>query len=551
MHFYLLTPKTKSASFLRIFRVKGDNPEDTRVIHPLSEATAHRERMREALRVYRQGPQSTPNPADVSKLVASIEAYLPHLFWCVNYYEQSRLDQAGRNGGGGSSSSSSNGRSKTPTASSVIDCEDFGMTVSSDEELEDPSSEGGNGGGPTPGFLDPDQFVHHHHQQQQQQQHQQPPPTVRGGSFSSSRSTRMLQAIGVGRSSTSSAAPTYTASPVSSTVPTGGPDTGSTEMFIWKSPLLSGLDDSTRLGQWANKLKRGKFASNSVYFETAFTLLAYGLALSTLAFRMVDALTISERDRVIAEGDIKKFKQAMLYLSQAAGIHDYILENILPKWKYNDATHRPPDLTPGMLRILSKLALADAQRIAIRVSMPQKTSPGLVAKLLIGVAEEYDIIFGLFQAQHSDDVKVMTTELRRYIKDGRTFLLGCAKRYLALDAHNGDHNGVAVGFAQLAMQDLETLVKKSSGGRWAIAVEATKSLKEVKDEWLLYNKLNSTVTFESIPNEAELNQRIPGGRTLLKMKVFIPIALDRNAGSQFSETSTSTEKKYALQHEYY
>ncbi|KAJ1927727.1 hypothetical protein IWQ60_002699 [Tieghemiomyces parasiticus] len=199
--------------------------------------------------------------------------------------------------------------------------------------------------------------------------------------------------------------------------------------------------------------------------------------------------------------------------------------------------------------MLSKLALADAQRIAIRITIPQKKSSSLVAKLLLGVVEEYDLALRLLQAQSAGEVTEMTADLQLYIRNSHLYLTACAKCYLAKDHHQHDRNGLAVGFAQLAARDLETLAKNPKS---AYAQEARRVLTEIHADRALYDKLNSTVTFAPVPKAEELVRQIPGGRSLLKMEVFTPSVLQqRTAGDAHSAAAATAEKTYALQHEYY
>ncbi|KAJ1651102.1 hypothetical protein IWQ61_008253 [Dispira simplex] len=425
MQFYLPVPKTKPIALLEYFKPWADGGTDAQVTYALTEATAQRERMREALHlVYTHGTN-----ADPAKLVSAIEGYLPHLFYCLRHWQ-----------------ATAEATPNPPTRSKTI-------------------------------------------------------------------------------------------------------------MFLWKSPLLLGFPSHRgALGQISNRLQGERFTSDSMYFEVACTLLAYGLALSSFAFRRVGQLTTATQAKTLEPTTVKTYKQPIQLLCQAAGVYQYILEQVLPPWSRVDLHRHPPDLHPGMLQALSKLAMADAQRIAVRISQAQNTSPSLLAKLLLGVVEQYDQAFGLFQTQVQTirDMTDQTADLRRYLKDGRIYLAACAKRYLATDAYRANRVGVAMGFLQLAKKDIQMLVKKQ---RSSIVAEAQCLLQEIDQESSLYNKLLSTVSFETVPGEGELLSMIPQGRTLLEVKVFVPSVLDVHKPSKGSASTTNSnhsgDKLYAMQHEYY
>ncbi|KAJ1908901.1 hypothetical protein IWQ60_011465, partial [Tieghemiomyces parasiticus] len=225
MHFYLPTPKTKPVSFLRLLQ----GGRDPQAIQPLSEATAYRERMRETLKDYRLDAQRQ----DVARVVSSIEAYLPHLFWCIDHQE-----------------SSGQPNSVSPMRASANRTENPDNNGDSDEDGPSSSAAGPRSGSGTGG----------------------------GGNGQVRATLRARSA-----------------------------ETGSS--FEWKSPVLTGLDDTTRLGLMKNKLRRVRFISSSIYFEAAFTLLAYGIALSTLGFQLIDGLTISGGEGGLSEAETKKHKQ--------------------------------------------------------------------------------------------------------------------------------------------------------------------------------------------------------------------------------------------------
>ncbi|KAL9938549.1 hypothetical protein V8E36_002268 [Tilletia maclaganii] len=158
-----------------------------------------------------------------------------------------------------------------------------------------------------------------------------------------------------------------------------------------------------------------RIAIRGIHYELVSTLLLSGTSLSNLATSIIAALGPSyERDRLLSSADRKakddKLKMAADMLCRAAGIFDYIASSLIPAWE-NAAGYidpRPPETTAELASALSKLALADAQTLAIRkllspsVALAEDTitpgpplpkshpSPSLLAKLHLETCALYE-----------------------------------------------------------------------------------------------------------------------------------------------------------------
>ncbi|KAE8267759.1 hypothetical protein A4X09_0g4588 [Tilletia walkeri] len=148
-----------------------------------------------------------------------------------------------------------------------------------------------------------------------------------------------------------------------------------------------------------------RIALRGIHYELTSVLLLSATALSNLATSLITALGSYERDRTLSEQDRKskddRLKTAADLLCRASGIFEYLGTTLIPAWEnaVGRIDPRPPETTPELASALSKLALADAQTLAIRkllspsVALAEDTitpgpplprghpSPSLLAKL--------------------------------------------------------------------------------------------------------------------------------------------------------------------------
>ncbi|TFY69897.1 hypothetical protein EVJ58_g133 [Rhodofomes roseus] len=138
-------------------------------------------------------------------------------------------------------------------------------------------------------------------------------------------------------------------------------------IFSWRTTLSSSLfHNSPRL------------SIPTLSTEVIFTLLTYAFALSNLSRTVVHSLGAYERERAISDAERKakdeKLQFAVTLLCKASGVFEYIAKDCIQEWERERdrvaaagmTCLRPPDLTREVVIGLSKMALADAQTLAIR-----------------------------------------------------------------------------------------------------------------------------------------------------------------------------------------
>ncbi|CDO68961.1 hypothetical protein BN946_scf184782.g9 [Trametes cinnabarina] len=347
-------------------------------------------------------------------------------------------------------------------------------------------------------------------------------------------------------------------------------------VFSWRTTLTSGIFHNSP------RISVPTFAS-----ETVFTLLTYAFSISNLARAVVHSLGRYESERGISDTERKakdeRLTFAVTLLSKAAGVYEYVGKECLAEWERERSRvvsvgmscPRPPDLSREVVIGLSKMALADAQNLAIRKLLSKAAfestvspgpplpkshpSPALVAKLHLECASLYSSARSLVKTpgaskssskhrmklsfgkdrSHQDTGPEETgeeaaPELRRYLADEIALHNALAHKWLGVDAgeHGGtSEGGVAVGFLAWAKKELEELRGGSSSGG-VMDNEREKEMRErrrarVQDElestntFLVgYKRMNDTMSFQPVPPQAELQAMIPAGLLAVNVKPY-------------------------------
>jgi len=224
----------------------------------------------------------------------------------------------------------------------------------------------------------------------------------------------------------------------------------------------------------------------------------------------------------------------------------------------------PQDLNSNVNSALAKMALADAQGLAIRKLLsrsahenifmpglplhPSHPSPAIIAKLHLECAALYSSALSLvkmassgsmFKSKPSPESSIggeVSTDLRRYLVDGAAFHAALGKKWLGIDA--GEKGGTAkageaVGFLAWAKKELEELKGKGFGlGKDKDKKERiVEELQNVVAYWKHYKKVNDSLCFKPVPSQMDLQASIPAGRDVVTPKSYNPPIPAFGAGS--------------------
>ncbi|KII92563.1 hypothetical protein PLICRDRAFT_134270 [Plicaturopsis crispa FD-325 SS-3] len=320
-------------------------------------------------------------------------------------------------------------------------------------------------------------------------------------------------------------------------------------VFSWRTTLSANMFNTSP-----------RLSIPSLHAELIFTELTYAFALSNLARSVVTSLGIYERERAISDIERKakdeKLNFAVTLLCRASGMFQHVSETVIPAWDKQgsrDTAPRPPEVRKEVNSALAKLALADAQTLAIRKLLSKSAydstiapgpplpkshpSPALIAKLHLECAELYSSarllakIPGSASKGKGKDAAEgeVSADLRRYLSDESSFHAAIAKKWLGVDA--GEHSdsakgGEAVGFLVWAKKELEALKGINISGQKETRERKKEKVAEELDAVNVflknYRKLNDSLHFQPVPPQTDLQARMPAGRLAVAAKPFVP-----------------------------
>ncbi|KAG8214070.1 putative pH-response regulator protein palC [Butyriboletus roseoflavus] len=322
----------------------------------------------------------------------------------------------------------------------------------------------------------------------------------------------------------------------------------------------------------------------SLQADLASTLLTYAMALSNFSHSAITSLGAYEHDRAISEKERKEKDERLNFgvtlLCRASGVFSMISEVVLGELEVASGGAggwaRPPDLWKEVNAALAKMALADAQSLAIRkllskAAFESTLSPGpplpkshpstaLIAKLHLDCASLYSSArtlamtsskssltsglkagFGSASKSQSDSVGgsgEVSADLLKYLEKENKFHTAIAHKWLGVDAGETakpGKGGEAVGFLKWAEQELEDLHthtprlskglgaknRDQDGKRQDRKAKVEKELKSVKVFLEHYRKINDSLTFDPVPKQSELQALVPEGRMAVTAKLYV------------------------------
>ncbi|GAA5798808.1 hypothetical protein HPULCUR_004214 [Helicostylum pulchrum] len=282
-----------------------------------------------------------------------------------------------------------------------------------------------------------------------------------------------------------------------------------------------------------------RITCTDIQYELIFVLMTYAYACS---------LQTNDLIKTVEETSNKNlYNKAADTLNTAASVFHFVATEVIPSWQQSPA-NRPVETVREFSVALSKMALADAQSIAINKALDTTTiSKSLIAKLYMGVAGQYEMAYGLISS--ISGTQEVSTDLKKYLSDGTQFYKAMAKKYLAMDANENQKMGQAVGFARDCKADLKAIqhssLSKAHIRKSAIAARAAREEETVAELLSKYTMINDTVSYEPIPTRQDLQKIIPGGRGVLELKHY---SLPRPV---FGPSNEKTEKSYLLEGRYF
>ncbi|KAL1923326.1 uncharacterized protein VTP21DRAFT_8306 [Calcarisporiella thermophila] len=268
------------------------------------------------------------------------------------------------------------------------------------------------------------------------------------------------------------------------------------------------LETSWRCTLSSGVLKQKQRVScKSLYFELTFIFLTYGYAMRMWA-QVLSVLSTEDKAEV-------RYNKSADHLCQASGIFAHIADTICPKWSQ---TGKPADVQKEVVFALSRVCVAEAQTMAInKALLLPRTSNSLLAKLLLGVASEFEAAHSQLQSIKSQyDI---CQEFQRYTSESIHFYRALGMKYLALDANAAQKIGASVGFSRESKAVFHALTKSKLG---VVSGAAAVQEREVEEMLGAYKRQNDTVAFQPVPEKSAVQTLIPSGRSIVSVKAFVP-----------------------------
>ncbi|KAJ1920295.1 hypothetical protein H4219_001408 [Mycoemilia scoparia] len=282
--------------------------------------------------------------------------------------------------------------------------------------------------------------------------------------------------------------------------------------------------------------KQRKYMARSLDFELAFLLTAFGISKLLLGYSRIQTLDIefeTTLETVMAtagqnntpsgglEDEHRKVSLSWRDFTVAAGIFQYISDDVLPY--LGDFNSNILDLTPDIQNMLKRLVLADATRLSVRKGIRSgKVEAMVLARLLLHVHEEYKNANRLLHSLPKTDLRFVSNDIRRYIKDSQQAVYAQALVYLAMAYSKERKFGLAVGFIMEARQFLVKTIEKDQSVYQPMARLLLDNV--VNDMVKLYIRNNDLIGLDQVPNRSELQTYIPTSRSIMEPVTYVPKA---------------------------
>lgn len=227
-----------------------------------------------------------------------------------------------------------------------------------------------------------------------------------------------------------------------------------------------------------------------------------------------------------------EFTSAGKHFKGAAGIWQYLGQDLLPKWISRgssvDQKELPVEATPGVADALTILYLACAQQMIVSTALAKNSKPSysLMAKLTLGIAEQIDDAVKLFRTKAGEQMQRIDATFFTLLAFQAQYQRALSSYFLARAAWDEREYGVAIALLHEATVALRT--RDSSTGNGLPDVESKASPLRVlgKDLTVVrihmntvlqsWEKDNSTVYFDKVPQKIPQNKKLQNGMKMIK-----------------------------------
>ncbi|GJQ12704.1 hypothetical protein GpartN1_g4495.t1 [Galdieria partita] len=297
--------------------------------------------------------------------------------------------------------------------------------------------------------------------------------------------------------------------------------------------------------QWQSTLSSsGKFFSDSFFaFEVAMALTAY----ATLKLCLAEQNFVSEEEQEI--------NQVSRYLCEAAGIFEYLQDNILPECIIQASIPTPPDIHPNAAAFMNRLALGLAQEKVIHKAQLRCSSEMTLLKLCNAAVQMFTQ--ALAKVSSIQGCEPVTSTILKFAEFHLLLSKAMSCFYLGKVSDMKMEHGLKVACLRycceiLQKQQIQKLLGKFSFTKLTCSQRALSI--EAYQLYQLYQKQNSTVYHEREPDWSTIVYE--SERLLVKSIPFMLLDNSRTTISQRlqnlriqepKEQAVSREKPHSIE----
>lgn len=233
------------------------------------------------------------------------------------------------------------------------------------------------------------------------------------------------------------------------------------------------------------------------------------------------AAMLRERAMEILPSDLV---QSATCFREAAGVFNYLENEILPTLPSAARAERPPEAIPSMCNVMSLICLAEAQAVTIRKAEEKGTSFGLLAKLHYGVTEFLGDAHSVLLSV-AGEYKDISPGFMDFVTSSKALHELRSQRYLAESLRSSSQVGLAIGILQNSL----ILTQKKVPGEESWKTTFRKETDAASDLLKKFQHENDFVWHEKIPSGDQLP--LPQGSKIVK---FIPYQPKRQRSEELS-----------------
>ncbi|XWS64340.1 hypothetical protein CRYUN_Cryun06bG0178100 [Craigia yunnanensis] len=246
------------------------------------------------------------------------------------------------------------------------------------------------------------------------------------------------------------------------------------------------------------------FQIDNLRYELGMTLYLY-------------AALLRERAVEILPADLV---QSAALFREAAGVFQYLANEVFPSLQSTWSVERPPEAIPSMSTVMSLICLAEAQAVAIRKAEEKGTTVGLLAKLHYGITESLGEATAILYS-NTREYKDISWRFVEFISSCKALHELRSLKYLAESLKIVDQVGVAVG----VLRDAIINVKKKVPGEESWRSIFSKEIDDAADILRKFENENEFVWHEKIPGGDELP--LPQGSKIVNAMPYNPKRWER------------------------